>query len=486
MTAYAPLQYDVSRSGFARRFANDRSGNIAIIFALTAMTVVGLVGGAVDVGRYLNAKTQNTAALDAAVLAAGRVLQTNGSIDDATAAAQQYYNRMKSHGTFSDTTSFQIVDNATRVRAIQNAVVATPFLSVAGVPGLEINAVAEAVLAVGGNGQSTIEISMMLDVTGSMGTSKLNDMKDAAKDLIDIVIWEDQSEYTSKIALVPFAPAVNVGEYFEAVTGKNPAGTPGTPAVPPTYEYPANCYRNNGNLKNSCKNKPEYMTDPGSPAIPGTPAMSTCVVDRQDVYKYTDQTPGTGPASSRGWIPTWNEENGSTSTNCTPWATVMPLSNDKDALKSRIDSFSSSGMTAGALGTAWAWHMISPNWATIWPATSTPRPYSELTEMNSKGEPKLRKIAILLTDGEYNYYGGNSANTSQVSAHAQQICNKMKEAGITVYTIGFEIGTSGWAFNTMRDCATSPSHFFNSSSGDELRQAFREIALQISTLRITK
>lgn len=228
------------------------------------------------------------------------------------------------------------------------------------------------------------------------------------------------------------------------------------------------------------------MTDPGSPEIPGTPAMSTCVVDRQDVYKYTDQAPGTGTSSGQGWIPTWNEETGSTSTSCNPSASIMPLNNSKDEIIAKIDSFGASGMTAGALGTAWAWHMLSPNWATIWPSDSTPRPYSELTELNSKGEPKLRKIAILMTDGEYNYYGGSNRPTSEVSAHAQQICKKMKDHGITVYTVGFNIGSSGWAFDTMSDCATSPSHFFNSSSGDELRQAFREIALQISTLRIAR
>ena len=53
----------------------------------------------------------------------------------------------------------------------------------------------------------------MLDVTGSMCTpcSKIDAAKSAAKDLIDIVIWDDQSQFTSRVALAPFAEAVNVG-----------------------------------------------------------------------------------------------------------------------------------------------------------------------------------------------------------------------------------------------------------------------------------
>ncbi len=30
-------------------------------------------------------------------------------------------------------------------------------------------------------------------------------MKDAANDLVDIVVWADQSKYTSRVAIVPFS-----------------------------------------------------------------------------------------------------------------------------------------------------------------------------------------------------------------------------------------------------------------------------------------
>ena len=87
----------------------------------------------------------------------------------------------------------------------------------------------------------------------------------------------------------------------------------------------------------------------------------------------------------------------------------------------------------------------------------------------------------LMTDGEYNkkYSGASSAD------QARAICSNMKNTGITVYTVGFQISQGGEAYQTMQQCATSTSHFFNSTTGDELRQAFREIALQVVTLRLS-
>lgn len=52
----------------------------------------------------------------------------------------------------------------------------------------------------------------------------------------------------------------------------------------------------------------------------------------------------------------------------------------------------------------------------------------------------------------------------------------MKAAGIAVYTVGFALGGSQTAIDTLRNCATSSGYFYNSTTGDELRQAFRDIA----------
>ncbi|MCB1512269.1 MAG: VWA domain-containing protein, partial [Hyphomicrobiaceae bacterium] len=290
-------------------------------------------------------------------------------------------------------------------------------LSAVGLPELPVNAAAQAMISAGGNADSSVEISLMLDVTGSMGGQKIADLKAAAKDLIDIVVWDDQSRQTSRVAIAPFSEHVNVGRAdYQAIVGVTP---------------------------------------------PGSGNAQTCIRERRGMDRYTDAAPGTG-----NWF-----DPGAETWQCKPQSTIMPLSNNKSALKAHIDSLSAEGYTAGHLGTAWAWYTLSPNWNTVWTTNSHAAPYTS----------KTRKIAVLMTDGEYNraYSGATSAE------QARAICANMKSSGITVYTIGFQIAAGGEAYQTLSQCASSSSHFFNSTTGNELRQAFREIALQVVTLRLS-
>lgn len=453
---------------WGRSFIEDASGDVAMIFGLMAIIMVLFVGGAVDMGRWLHARSQTLAAMDAAVLAGARVMQLDSSdMAGAMESATRFYNQNVATRipVESDTVSFAPTDDGLAFTANGNAYVRTPFLSLAGVERLPLidqagAEYAKAELAVGGNAEQSIEISMMLDITGSMGGSKIADMKDAAKDLIDIVVWADQSAYTSKVALAPFSAAVNPGSLVSSVA-YDPSST-------------LSFKLNDGSTKSWKK--------------------SSCVSERQGTNRYTDVAP-TG--SNR--LPRVYTSNA----NCSPSSAnaVTPLSNDKAALKSKIDAFTASGATAGHLGTAWAWYLLSPNWASVLPSGSKPVAY---------GTAATQKIAILMTDGEYNMQycnnsgttgasgpdknanGGNSTKLSCTTANASSttqartLCTNMKAAGITVYTVGFDIPSNSTANTTMQQCATSPGHYYSAQSGEQLKQAFRDIALKISTLYLSR
>lgn len=414
-------------STVSHRFRKDERGTIAIIFALTATIVFGLVGGAVDYGRWLSAKSQTMSAMDSAVLAAGRVLQISGKTEaEAILAAQQVYAQNKSRLLSVESVNFQVVGGNTVV-ATSTSSVQTPFMSVTGIQSLPVNIVSKAELAASSNAGSHVEISLMLDTTGSMAGQKMTALKAAAIDLVETVIWTDQSEFTSKIAIVPFAPYVNVGrDAFIQATNYTP----------------------NGNSDNR-----------------------TCVKERDNSNRYTDAT----PSASNGWFKYYTSNSA-----CNPQATVLPLTSNKQALRQRINEMQPSGTTAGHLGTQWAWYALSPNFSNLWPVASTPKPYSMLTQLNESGQPMLRKIAVLMTDGEYNakYFGADSAT------QARAICANMKAAGLTVYTIGFQISSSGTAYETLRQCATSNEYFYNAANGAALQAAFRDIAFKIATLRL--
>ena len=297
---------------------------------------------------------------------------------------------------------------------------------------------------------------MMLDVTGSMAGSKIEDLKVAAKDLIDIVVWDDQSQYTSKVALVPFAEAVRIDD-----TLKTSLAIPGGSSI---------------TFTNKSGRSTTYKRD------------ANCVTERNGVDALLDTLP---VSTSRPKA--FYDADG----KCRPeQATVVPLTNNKDLLKGKIDDFVASGNTAGQLGTAWAWYMLSPNWAPKLPTASKPASYSLLTELNVKNQPKLKKIAVLMTDGEYNTeYCSNGVVNDVMSCtlpygngtnQSKLLCTAMKLKGIDVYTVGFELGNNTTAKNMLRDCASSATQFYDADNGEQLKQAFRDIALKISNLYLTK
>ena len=238
---------------------------------------------------------------------------------------------------------------------------------------------------------------------------------------------------------------------------------------------------------------------------------SKCVTERIGNDKYTDAKPvGTSTYVGKGYFGT------NATTSCgvgnfsdTEVNSVYPLTDDKDVLKRRIDKLTTAGSTAGHLGTAWAWYLLSPNWNSIFSqAFSTAKaagPYSDLTTLNAKGAPKLRKIAVLMTDGDYNinYCKGVEAKNSDQSpdincnsengkslAQATSLCSALKSplgssnaAKIEVFTVGFQVSSSAKTF--LKNCATDNDHYYDATTGDALKAAFRDIALKISTLRLT-
>jgi hypothetical protein len=85
-----------------------------------------------------------------------------------------------------------------------------------------------------------------------------------------------------------------------------------------------------------------------------------------------------------------------------------------------------------------------------------------------------------MTDGMFNtYYEGANGDSA---AQARTLCTNMKAAGITIYTVGFQVPPE--VLPVLQHCATSPKHFFDAASGQELSQTFRTIAERLSGLRL--
>lgn len=449
----------------------NKQGSVTILFGFAIMILMMTTGGAIDYARWLHARTLTKTSIDAAVLAGARILQIS-SLNEAEAiqAAKNYYeeNTSKRLDLAVDTIEFQVSEQGTAVTASGEATLNTLVLKLIGVdqlPLLKLSGAefAKAVLAVGANAEQNLEISLMLDVTGSMDGQKLDDMKAAAKDLIDIVVWEGNAGFTSRVALVPFAEAVMLPDAMFSDVWK---GGPEVINYPLASGFPINWQR-----------------------------AGRCISERTGPHALTDNQPQGNPHRFMGAY-RWDGA-------CRPQNEVVPLTSDKQYLKATIDGFSATGGTAGHIGTAWSWYMLSPKWKNTLPASSEPAAYSMLSQTNSKGKPLLRKIAVMMTDGEYNAeYCDNGLRAARedkenftadceaanglAAEQARTLCSNMKAKGITVYTVGFQLAEGGEAEETLSQCATSPDHAYDADNGQQLRQSFRDIALKISELYLNK
>ncbi|MGQ0673937.1 MAG: pilus assembly protein TadG-related protein [Hyphomicrobium sp.] len=177
---------------------------------------------------------------------------------------------------------------------------------------------------------------------------------------------------------------------------------------------------------------------------------------------------------------------------------VLPLTSDLTAVTGKINGlmhWNGSG-TNVAEGLAWGWRVLSPT-----------APFTE-------GAPygTARKVLVLMTDGvnnvdpapdvdrlsHYSAYGylqqwGTNRIATKTYAgfkdyadgRLQQVCTHAKSAGISIYTVAFGI-TDQTTLDLLEGCATEPVYAYTASTAADLVQAFRDIAVSLTDLRLSK
>ncbi|KQY80551.1 ubiquitin-activating E1 FCCH domain-containing protein [Brevundimonas sp. Root1423] len=221
-----------------------------------------------------------------------------------------------------------------------------------------------------------------------------------------------------------------------------------------------------------------------------THSLSDCVTERVGGQRYTDAAPG-GSARVGRHYPSFNSNPG-VSAACLGSA-IEPLSSNAAAIKTNIDNLATNGVTAGQIGIAWGWYMVSPTFSAVWPSASAA----------AYDTSKTLKAVIIMTDGEFNApycngviaegYGtadsasnGCSPTNGEPFGQSRALCDAMKAQGIIVYTVGFQIAAGAPSDTLLRYCATTSSGYFNAGSGAALSQAFAAIGRDITQLRISR
>ena len=436
-------------------FLRDARAHSAMVFALTLMPVAAITGFAIDGSNSVATKQHLQYVLDASVLAGARSFKSDFSTEMAETAASETFDaniltvRNDVTCAVNTVTADRINLSVTMDASCQ---IPTTFgTSIMGKSEVSVSAAAEAAAR-----HKIADVSMVLDLSGSMSDPEIADLKVAAKRAATLIIGNHPGE-RGRVALAPFASGVNAGDFGNLVTGRVSGADP----------------------ENDNEADPYALIE------------RVCVTERTGMDMFTDAAPVPGnyigsvitpvDASARLVAGSFVQ---ASSTAC-PDSPILPLENSISAVHSAIDGLQRSTLnhggganTAGHMGIAWAWYMLSPNWTSVWTNTTfggaarhTPHPY---------GDPNRPKVVILMSDGLFQF-GFEEPFTSynwseerrRANAAATQFCQAMHDEGIIIYAIAYNLNPDHEM--TMRFCAGDPARFLATDEADKLIDLYEQV-----------
>jgi Flp pilus assembly protein TadG len=408
---------------FLTRFCDNAQANVAPIFAIAMIPILGLTGTAVDYSNATAARTALQAALDTTALMLSK--EANGlTQDQLNTKATQYFDANITNVEVKNRVVSPVFSTPQAGNFVLNISVTASadlrFMSIFGHTSLPISSSTEVKWGI-----KRLELAMVLDNTGSMANNnKMTNLKTAANNLLTTLKNAAKKAGDVKVAIIPFDVTVK----------------PGT-----TY-------------------KDEFWIDFGQNGISKN-SWQGCVQDRDKTNGINNNTKDTTPVQGddHTWFP---------AVQCGSLVTLMPLTDVfEDAplqtLRDKITEMTPAGNTNTTIGLVWGWHALTSN--------------LPLTQ-GAALAPDLDKVIIMLTDGD-NTEDRWSTTSSTIDDRMRMTCNRLRDTtNIKVYTVRVINGNA----DLLRDCATKENMYYNVTQADQLNNVFSSIAQQLATLRISK
>lgn len=288
-----------------RELAHDRSGALAIAFAVALYPVMMMICAAIDLSRQSQQQSRLQAALDAAALSVARLVADGKAPGDLGAAARQIVMGNIGASELLNVSVSAVVDGSS-VR-VSGSGALNPMVA---------NILSSSQLSVAGTASAMwrtkkIDLVLVLDNTGSMASAgKMAALKAAAKNLIDIMASVSNRPDAIRIGIVPFDVQVRIGTAY--------------------------------------RNEP-WLSYAGILGL-GATVWNGCVIDRDQGYDVSDTPP---TAAVPGTLfPARNCKNSALTS-------ILPLTTDWAALRDKVDDMSPAGNTNVTIGLVWGLHMLT-------------------------------------------------------------------------------------------------------------------------------
>src|SRR6476620_1877367 len=321
------------------RFLRAREGNVATMFAIAVIPVIGLVGAAVDYSRAASVRTGMQSAIDATALAMAK-LAPGLTQSELQTKADAYFHAMFTH---PEAKNLVITPNYTTAGGSQltmtvSGSVDTSFMNIMGFSSLAIGSTSTVKW-----GNQRVRVALVLDNTGSMASAgKIDALKTATNGLLTQLRNAATTNGDVYVSSVPFVKDVNVG-----------ASNKGASWIDWTDWDDNNGACKKGNNTTSSTNRTDCLAENGNPKWTSASheTWNGCVTDRggsnaptgQD-YDTNANAPG-GSASSKFPAEQYS--------GCPP--AVLPLTSAWTAMTTLVNNMTPNGMTNQAIGLAHGW-----------------------------------------------------------------------------------------------------------------------------------
>jgi uncharacterized protein YegL len=388
------------------------------------------------------------AALDSTALMVSKTAATSTKTELQNKATA-YFNTMfnRSEATGSVKASYDTVGGSA-VTITGAASFNTAFIGVVGFKTLNLSAESTVKW-----GNTRLRVALILDVTGSMASAgKMTALKTAAKNLLTQLKAAAVTDGDVYVSIIPFAKDVNVDP-----TNKSQSWVGWTLWDEVNGSCSKSSWRDSYDTKTACKAAGGTWTPTSHSNWNG------CVTDRDQDYDTKNTAPTTATPATLFPAELY-------STCPTP---IMALSYNWTSLNSKIDAMQPNGGTNQAIGLQWGFQSL----------TSAP-----FTIPSKDPKYSYNQVIILLSDGlntQDRWYGNGTTWEPKVDARQQILCNNVKTAGITMYTV--QVNTDGDPTSTLlKQCASGDDKFFLLTSATQMVATFSQIGTALSNLRVAK
>lgn len=428
--------------------ARSRAGNVAIIFSLAIVPIVGFVGAALDYSMANANRTSMQKAIDSTALALAKLMPlTQAELDS---KGWQIFSANLGSLQVAMPQSGLVITTPTvgKIHLVATGHYTPQISGAIGIHSFPVSVKSEVQW-----GMKKLELALALDNTGSMASdSKMTELKKAAKNLLTTLSKSAQKQGDVKVSVIPFNTMVNTGQ--KRTTSWIKKGD--------WDEKEGSCNKDSWWVTYKTKTDCNYAGGSWSAVTYNDTNFTGCVEDRDKDTNLNYDVLDTTPTGDSSKFP---------ARRCTGnLEPMMPLSYDWTALANKIDGMESNGATNVTIGLVWAWHSLTSN--------------EPLTQAAAASND-LSKYIILMTDGDntQNRWGGNgSSYCSQCDTRTALACTNVKAAGIKIYTIRVIDGNA----TLLRNCASDPSMYFDVQNANQLSSVFNSIGATLAQLHLSQ